>query len=134
MGFSASAVVVIFTASIMYMAAIFYPLADMSYRQVQEAKKNSNELWNEKLNTKIVITNWDPVGKNLTVFNNGSMTLNSSKINIILNGEFKSSSSYTVNPPGVWPPETSIKVDIGSGSGRVKIITANGAADYYSLT
>ena len=134
MGFSTSAVVVIFTASIMYMAAIFYPLADMSYQQVQEAKKNSNELWNEKLNTKIVITNWDPVGQNLTVFNNGSMTLNSSKINIILNGEFKSSSSYTVNPPGVWPPGTSINIDIGAGSGRVKIITANGAADYYSLT
>lgn len=132
MGFSTSAVMVIFIASILQMASIFYPMADMSYRQVQEAKKSSNELWDEKLNTKIVITNWDQDNKNLTVFNNGSMTLNSSKINVILNGEFDS--SYTVNPGGVWPPETSINVTIELASGRVKIITENGAADYYSLT
>jgi archaellum component FlaF (FlaF/FlaG flagellin family) len=112
------------------MASMFYPMADMSYRQVQEAKKNSNELWNEKLNTKIVITNWDQDSKNLTVFNNGSMTLNSSKnkINVLLNGEFDS--SYNVNPQGVWPPKTSINITIGAGNGRLKIITENGAADY----
>ena len=131
MGFSTSAVVVIFTASIMYMASMFYPLADMSYQQLQEAKEKSNELWNEKLNTKIVITKWE--GNNLTIFNNGSIPLNSSKINVIINGTFKSSPSYTVNPTGVWSPRTSIDVNIGTGSGRVKIITANGAADYYSL-
>jgi archaellum component FlaF (FlaF/FlaG flagellin family) len=131
MGFSTSAVVVIFVASIMYMASMFYPLADMSYQQLQEAKKNSNELWNEKLNTKIVITKWDE--NIITVSNNGSIPLNSSKINVIINGEFKSSPSYTVYPIGVWPPKTSIDVNIGTGSGRVKIITANGAADYYSL-
>ena len=129
MGFSASAVVVIFTASVMYMATIFYPLVDMSYQQVQEAKKNSNELWNEKLNTKIIITSWS--GNNITVFNNGSMTLNSSQINVILNGEIKPVSSYTVTPQGIWPPKTSINVDIQAGSSRVKIITANGAADYF---
>ena len=131
MGFSTSAVVVIFTASIMYMASMFYPLADMSDQQLQEAKKNSNELWNEKLNTKIVITKWE--GNNITISNNGSIPLNSSKINVIIDGKFKSSPSYTVNSPGVWPPRTSIDVYIGTGSGRVKIITANGAADYYSL-
>ena len=131
MGFSTSAVVVIFIASIMYMATMFYPLADMSYQKLQEAKKNSNELWNEKLNTKIVITKWE--GNIITVSNNGSIPLNSSKINVIIDGIFKSSPSYTVNPTGVWPPRTSIDVDIGTGNGRVKIITANGAADYYSL-
>jgi len=132
MGFSTSAVIVIFIASILQMASMFYPMADMSYRQVQEAKKDSNELWNEKLNTKIVITSWDQDSKNLTVFNNGSMTLNSSKINVISNGEFNS--FYIVNPDGVWPPETSVNVTIELASGRVKIITENGAADYYSLT
>jgi archaellum component FlaF (FlaF/FlaG flagellin family) len=130
MGFSTSAVVVIFLAFLLHMASMFYPMADMSNKQVQEAKKNSNELWNEKLNTKIVITNWDQGSKNLTVFNNGSMTLDSSKINIILNGKFNS--SYNVDPQGIWPPKTSINVNIGAGSGRVKIITANGAADYYN--
>jgi archaellum component FlaF (FlaF/FlaG flagellin family) len=128
MGFSTSAVVVIFTASIMYMASMFYPMADMSNKKVQDAEKNSNERWNEKLNTKIVITNW--IGNNLTIFNNGSTTLDSRKINVIIDGEFKTSSSYTVTPPGVWPPETSIDVEIGPVNRRVKIITANGAADY----
>lgn len=132
MGFSTSAVVIIFIASILQMASMFYPMADMSYRQIQEAKKNSNELWNEKLNTKVVITNWDQDNKNLTVSNNGSMTLNSSKINVILNGEFES--FYTVDPRGIWPPGTSINVTIESVSGRVKIISENGEAGYYSLT
>src|SRR5659263_219378 len=132
MGFSTSAVMVIFLAFLLHIASTFYPMADMSNKQVQEEKKNSNDLWNERLNTKIVITNWDKDSKILTVFNNGSMTLNSSKINLILNGEFNS--SFSVNPQGVWPPETSINVNIGAGSGRVKMITENGAADYYLLT
>lgn len=131
MGFSTSAVVIIFAASMIYMATIFYPLAYMSYQQVKEAKKNSNELWNEKLNTKIVITNWS--GNIITVFNNGSTTLNSSQIDVIINGEIKSSSSFTINPNGVWPPETSIDVDIQAGSGRVKVITANGVSDYSTI-
>jgi archaellum component FlaF (FlaF/FlaG flagellin family) len=129
MGFSTSAVVVIFTASIMYMASMFYPLADMSNKQVQEAQLNSNERWNEKLNTKIVITNW--VSDTITVYNNGSVTLNSSKINVMLNGEVKS--SFSVNPGGVWTPKTSIDVNIGATSGRIKIIAANGASDYMAI-
>ncbi|HEX7575245.1 MAG TPA: hypothetical protein VF360_02620 [Candidatus Methanoperedens sp.] len=128
MGFSTSAVVVIFTASILYMASMFYPLADMSNKQVQKAEKNSNEQWKEKLNTKIVITNRD--GNNFTIFNDGSTTIDSRNINVIIDGQFKSVSSYTVSPLGVWPPKTSINVDIVDAGGRVKIITANGAADY----
>jgi archaellum component FlaF (FlaF/FlaG flagellin family) len=58
------------------------------------------------------------------------MTLDSRKINVIIDGEFKSSSLYTVNPSGVWTPKTSINVNIGTANGRVKIVTANGAADY----
>ncbi len=126
MGFSTSAVMVIFSISLIYMASIFYPLAAMSRHEVSEAEKYSNGLWKEKLNTKITITNW--AGNNLTVFNNGSITLNSSRISVILNGVWKS--DYTVSPEGVWPPGTSIDVNIGTGSGRVKIIAANGAADY----
>jgi archaellum component FlaF (FlaF/FlaG flagellin family) len=125
MGFSTSAVVVILTASLMFMAAIFYPMAEMSHRNVLQAEKISNELWKEKLNTKIVITDWS--GTNITVYNNGSVSLNSSKINVIYNGTLK---SYTADPQGVWPPKTSINVNIGAASGRVKIIAANGASDY----
>ncbi len=128
MGFSTSAVVVIFSAAIVYFATIFYPLSDMSLKKVEEAKKNSNELWNEKLNTRIAISNW--TGNIITVYNNGSIALNSSKIDVILNGEYKSSSSYTVNPQGVWPPRTAITIDIGISNGRVKIVTENGEADY----
>ncbi|MCZ7382124.1 MAG: hypothetical protein O8C64_11230 [Candidatus Methanoperedens sp.] len=128
MGFSTSAVVVILTASLMYMAAMFYPLAEMSHRNVLEAEKISNELWKEKLNTKIVITNWS--GTNIIVYNNGSVSLNSSKIDIVLDGQLKPSSSYTTNPGGIWPPKTSINVNIEAASGRVKIIAANGASDY----
>ncbi len=128
MGFSTSAVVVIFTASLMYMAAMFYPLADMSYHRMLKAEKNFNEQQIEKLNTKITITNWAASDGNITIYNNGSTTLNSSKLNVIHNGSF---TSFTVSPQGVWTPRNSINVSIqGATNGRVKIITANGAADY----
>jgi archaellum component FlaF (FlaF/FlaG flagellin family) len=128
MGFSTSAVVVIFAASVIYLASIFYPVADMSHRNILEAERMSNELWKEKMNTKLIITDW--AGNTLTVYNDGSAVLNSSKVNVILDGELKPSSSYVVNPEGVWPPKTSINIDIGAANGRVKIIAANGAADY----
>lgn len=128
MGFSTSAVVVIFAASVMYMGSIFYPVVDMSHRNILEAERMSNELWKEKMNTRLVISDW--AGNTLTVYNNGSTVLDSSKVNVILDGELKSSSSYVINPEGVWPPKTSINIDIGAATGRVKIIAANGAADY----
>ena len=126
MGFSISAVVIIFIAALMYIASIFYPLADLSYHRISQAEKDSTELMHEKLNSKIIITNWD--SNNITVYNNGSITLNSSKINVIHNGTLES--SFTVYPQGVWSPKTSINVDIGAATGRIKIITSNGAADY----
>lgn len=130
MGFSTSAVVAIFIASLIYIAAAVYPTVEMSKKRVLEANKNSNEIWNEKSNTRIVITSWS--GNNLTISNNGSLTLNASRINVILDGDFMSDSYYTVYPEGVWTPRTSINVNVGTSSGRVKIITANGEADYYS--
>lgn len=135
MGFSTSAVVVILTASLMYMAAMFYPQADMSYHRILKAEKNFNERQNEKLNTKIMITNWASDG-NITVYNNGSTTLNSSKLNVIHNGEFVPSTSFSVSREGVWTPKNFINITINGGvnSGRVKIITPNGAADYYVVS
>ncbi len=132
MGFSASATVVIFAASLVYMAAIFYPLANLSSHRVLEAKKNYFEMQDDKLNTKIVITNTQVVVNvaNVTVYNNGSVALNSSKLNVIYDGSFYN--SFTVSSQGVWAPESPIYVTINDAAigKRVKIITANGASDY----
>ena len=133
MGFSTSAAVIIFTASLLYMAAMYYPLVDRSYNKVSEAEKNFNDMRYEKLNTKIVITNAQTESSSLvvTVYNNGSISLNSSKLNVIHNGEFKPSSSFTVSKQGVWAPRSFINVTISEvNSGRIKIITSNGASDY----
>ncbi|KCZ71135.1 putative archaeal flagellar protein F [Candidatus Methanoperedens nitroreducens] len=131
MGFSTSAAVVIFAASLLYMATIYYPLVERSYRMALEAEKDSNELRYEKLNTKIVITDTENTGSDLsvTVYNNGSVTLNSSRLNVIHNGTFIT--SFTVSRQGVWSPRNFINVTInGVTGGRVKIVTENGAADY----
>lgn len=130
MGFSTSVVVLIFAASFMYMAAMFYPQVETYHRNVQESEKISNQLWKEKMNTKLVIMDWS--GDNITVYNNGSVSLNSSKIDIILNGRWQPYSSYTTNPEGVWPPKSSINVTIGVAAGRVEVVAANGASDYYT--
>lgn len=131
MGFSTSASVVILAASLMYMATIFYPFANLSYHRVLDAKKNLDDMQFDKLNTKIVITNTQNDGGNLkiTVYNNGSVTLNSSKLNVIHNGTLVS--SFSVSQEGVWTPRNFINVTLnGITSGRTKIITSNGVADY----
>ncbi len=131
MGFSVSAAVVVIAASLIYMATIFYPLENLSNQRVLEAKKNYNEMQNDRLNTKIVIADSRTSDGNLnvTVFNNGSVTINSSKLNVIHDGVL--TTSFAVDGHGVWSPRRSINVTIyGATGGRVKIITANGAADY----
>ncbi len=131
MGFSTSAAVVIFAASVVYMATIFYPFASLSYHRVLDAKKNLNDMQFDKLNTKIVIANTQSDGSNLniTVYNNGSVTLNASKLNVIHNGTFVS--SFSVSQQGVWTPKNFINVTLsGITGGRTKIITSNGVADY----
>jgi len=128
MGFSISAVVVIFTASLIYMTTIFYPLIDMSYNNVISAERKSNEMQYDKLNTKIVIASW--INKNITIYNNGSTSLNASKLNLIYNGTLKSASYFSIYPMGVWSPRTYINVTINETNGRVKVIAANGASDY----
>ncbi len=131
MGFSTSAVVVVFVASMMYMASIFYPLTSMSYHRVLEAKKNSNDMQYEKLNTRLAITNTQLTGSDLivTIYNNGSVTLNPGKLNVIYNGSLK---SFTASRSGVWVPRSSINITINNVAinSRVKIITASGASDY----
>ncbi|MCX9083910.1 MAG: hypothetical protein OIN87_03815 [Candidatus Methanoperedens sp.] len=127
MGFSTSAVVAIFTVSLIYMASMFYPVVEMSYNKIQEAEKESDELSNEKLNTKITIKDW--TSTTLEVFNDGSVTLDSRKINVIVNGTW--TSSLKVVPSGVWAPKTSIVVEeINISNSKIKVITANGAAVY----
>ncbi len=132
MGFSTSAAVVIFAASIVYMAAIFYPLVNLSSHRVMEAKKNFNEMQDDKLNTRIMIANTQVSGSdiNVTVYNNGSVTLDSSKLDVIYDGTFYT--SFAVSSQGVWVPKSPIYVTIINGmtGKRVKIIAANGASDY----
>ena len=132
MGFSTSAAVVIFAASAIYMVTIFYPFANLSYHRVLEAKKSLNDIQYDKLNTKIVITDTqisDSVNLNVTVYNNGSVTLNASKLNVIHNGTFLS--SFSVSRQGIWTPRSFINVTLnGITGGRIKIITSSGAADY----
>ncbi len=123
-------------AAILYAATLFFPLAEQSYERVIEAKKISNELWHEKLNTKIVIVNTQVTGSelNITVYNNGSLTLNSSKLDVVYNGTILPSplQSFTVSKQGVWSPKSSINVTINNAESnkRLKIITSNGVSDY----
>ncbi len=133
MGFSTSASVVILAASLMYMATIFYPFTNLSYHRILDAKKNFNDMQYDKLNAKIVIANThsDGTNLNLTVYNNGSVTLNASKLNVIHNGTLLSASSFSVSQEGIWTPKNFINVTLnGITNGRTKIITSNGAADY----
>ena len=120
--------------AILYIAAMFYPLTDQSYQRVIEAKKDLSEIWYDKLNSRIVVTDTNLTGSelNITLYNNGSLTLNSSKLDVVYDGTILPSQSFTVSKQGVWSPKSSINVTISNAetNKRIKIIASNGVAGY----
>jgi flagellar protein FlaF len=134
MGFSTSiAVVILFLGTLLIVTSI-YPTLDRSTEMLMEARAAQQERMLDQLNTKITITGITQQGSdlNITVRNDGSTVLDSSELDVLLDGSYVTPGSIT--PSGVWTPDTSINVILTDVSPltnrRIKIIAKNGQSDY----
>jgi len=135
MGFSVSASIAIFLFGFLVMGSILYSSGNNSARLVDDGQNEQHKRMVDELQTAINITSTD---YNLTlqkltvnVENKGGIVLDSSKINLLIDGNISSSVSF--NPTKVWIPENELIITatgVSSSPDRVKIVTENGVSDY----
>jgi archaellum component FlaF (FlaF/FlaG flagellin family) len=135
MGFATSAAVAILFLGITILASITYPVMIDSFSKVQRSIDDKHEIQMDELNTRINIISSVSSGVHIsiTLSNNGSTVLHSSKSNVLFDGNCI---TYSVTPTGLWlPGENAVfTVNAGtSGSHRIKIITENGISAYTSV-
>jgi flagellar protein FlaF len=138
MGFETSVVVAIFFISALVLGTTSYTVVSASRDMVNDAAEDQYEIQNKRLQTDISITDSTANGPSasydltITLTNTGSETLNSSSLNVLIDGAIE---SYTPSPSTTtWTPDETKTLEIiglsGAGSHRVKVITENGISDY----
>ncbi len=135
MGFSVSASIAIFLFGFLIMGSLIYSSGSNSARLVDDGQNEQHKRMVDELQTAISITSAD---YNLTlrkltvnVENKGGIVLDSSKINLLIDGNISSNLSF--NPTKVWIPENELIITatgVSSSPGRVKVVTENGVSDY----
>ncbi|MDY6865181.1 MAG: hypothetical protein SVY15_04315 [Halobacteriota archaeon] len=138
MGFSVSASIAIFLLGSLVMGSLAYTSMSNSARLVNDGQNEQHERMREELQTDINITSTD---YNLTlqrlqvsVENTGSIVLDSSEVDLIIDGTISSSLSFS--PSKVWIPENNLIITatgVSSSPNRVKVVTENGVSDYKAL-
>lgn len=138
MGFETSVVVAIFFISALVLGTTSYTVVSASRDMVNDAAEDQYKIQNKRLQTDISITdstaNGPSASYDLTInlTNTGSETLNSSALNVLIDGAIE---SYTPSlSTTTWTPDETKTLEItglsGAGSHRVKVITENGISDY----
>ncbi|MBN2488042.1 MAG: hypothetical protein JXA98_03350 [Methanosarcinaceae archaeon] len=138
MGFETSVVVAIFFISVLVLGTTSYTVVSASRNMVNDAAEDQYEIQNKRLQTDISIIDSTANGPSasydltITITNTGSETLDSSALNVLIDGAIE---SYTPSPlTTTWTPDKTKTFEInglsGAGPHRVKVITENGISDY----
>ena len=138
MGFETSVVVAIFFISVLILGTTSYTVVSASRNIVNDANQDQYEIQNKRLQTDISVIDSTANGPSasydltITITNTGSETLDSSALNVLIDGAIE---SYTPSPlTTTWTPDKTKTFEItglsGAGSHRVKVITENGISDY----
>lgn len=85
MGFETSATVLILLGGFIVLTSATYSTFEHSTQLVDDARSLHDEKMFDKINTKMVITNITDAGV-LVAYNNGTTTLDATKISVIING------------------------------------------------
>ena len=140
MGFSVTASSGIIGISILVIIEISVGSIYPAYQDVTESYTELKDRCLEQLQTDLTIfsvnatINGTSHDLTITVKNTGSMIIETTKCHVLINGtlhQFQYSNEY------IYPETTEDLILFqlpGTGSQRVKIITKNGIADYYSYT
>lgn len=130
MGFETSATVLILLGGFIVLSSATYPTFEYSVDTVHDARSLHDERMFDKLNTKMVITSITDAGL-LVAYNNGTTTLDATKINVIINGTLMVPS--TMPTTVAWVPRANIVIIdntyINSNS-NVLIVSENGVTSW----
>ena len=107
MGFETSAAVLILIGGFIVLSSATYSTLEYSLDSVSDARMLHDERMFDKFNTKMVITNITDTGV-LTAYNNGTTTLDATKINVIINGTLMPSNMSTRTV--AWVPRGEIEI------------------------
>lgn len=140
MGFSLVGAAAIIVVSILMGIEIIVSTTIPTLTDVHDAFDEMKDRAIAQVQTDINITNVNNIVNgsnhdiNITVENTGSITLETTFFNILINGtknDFSCSKSYI-------HPENKVYFDVsnlsGSGIRRLKVVTNNGISDYYEFT
>ncbi len=136
MGAETSVVVALLFVGFLFVATSIYSLVNYDQNLVKKAQYDQDTMKKAKMQTDITITNiWpaNPPYLNITVQNTGETTLNSSALEIFVNGNYYP--SYNLSPIGnTWVPKNSKNISILTGSypnnSRIKVVAENGISAY----
>jgi len=136
MGFSVSASTAIILVGLFLAVGIIYPAASNGYERVYDAESDRKDAQRELQNTDIEIDSGNTDSTQLTVNNTGSTSLTVSNIDLVVDGEYRSRSSYdtTIDGSGtdLWLPGEQLVVDNFDGfsaTDRIKIVTDHGISE-----
>lgn len=134
MGFSLSAAAAIIGVSIVISIEIFVSTSIPTITEVHDSYDEMRDRSIDQIQTDITITNtaWVDPNTEITVNNTGSITVNTSKCNVLLNGEEK---IFTCTKSNIHPEGSavfSISGQVLNGD-IIKIVTPNGVSDYYKI-
>jgi archaellum component FlaF (FlaF/FlaG flagellin family) len=141
MGFSLSASTVIIGVSVLIAAEIIIGVFVPMVENIDESYGNMKDRIVDQVQTSINITNVvttiNGVDHNIsiTVKNTGSVVLNTSYFNVLVNGtdrQFVCSKSYIYLENIAYFNVTGLEGS--TGARRLKIVTENGVTDYYEYT
>lgn len=139
MGFETAAVVAIFFISAAILGTTAYTVVSASEERIDEANDIKHDIQVKRLQTDIEITNTTTDNSSgsydltVTVSNTGSVSLDSDKLNVIVNGAIR---LYSFTSPTTWAPDETKNLTIDNiptdskAEHRVKVTTENGIADY----
>ncbi len=128
-----SVVVALFFIGFLAAAATVYSSIDYYKNLVKNAQYEQDTIKKARMQTDITITNVTnrTTSLNLTLKNTGRTTLNSSSLDVFVNGNFY---NYNLTTAGnIWVPEnsTNITIPVAPKTGdRIKIVAENGISDY----
>ena len=127
MGFSVSASTAIIFAGMFLAFGTLYPAVSNGYEQVIDAETDRDNAQLDMQNTDIEIDSISD--SSITVNNTGSTSLTVSNVDVVVNGDYVTEYSTTVDGDSntdLWLPGESLEITGLSSANRIKVVADHG--------
>lgn len=138
MGLSVSAAsAVLFTAFVIIFGVVFEAV-DHSQQAYSESMDKNQQLMVEKKGTSFTVDSVDEANDTITLLNSGSIVLNPSALNVMVDGVIVDRQITQMEVNGhagskIWAPHESLTITLSCelDDARIKITAGNGISAYY---